>query len=143
MPIQYMIPCTATLTANASAFTEFTAYCTEDPSRGAETMIQRVYPIKIITVLFQSAPTPDVLVRVYKEDASGIIRPLADSLPASLITRLVTVSGQLPYVFSRAGQPAMILVNAMEKLIVKVVNLANVGSSNVTVNFTIVAEKGI
>jgi hypothetical protein len=142
MPIQYVIPCTATLTANASAFTEFTASCTEDASRGAETMIQRVYPIKIITVLFSTTPTPDVIVRIYKEDASGLIRPLSDSLPASLITRLISVSGQLPKVFHIFGEPAIILVNPMEKLIVRVAPLSNVGSSNVPVNFTLVAEKG-
>jgi hypothetical protein len=143
MPIQYMIPCTATLTANASAFTEFVASCTEDPARGAETMIQRVYPIKIITVYFPSAPSPDVTVKLYKEDVTGIIRPLVESLPASILTKLVTVSGQLPYAFSKAGQPAIVLVNPMEKLIVKVVNQSAVGSSAVTVSFTLIAEKGI
>jgi len=143
MPIQYTIQCTATLTANASAFTEFTASCVEDPSRGAESMIQRVYPIRVITVYFPTAPTPDVVVRIYKEDASGLVRPVADSLPASMLAKLVTVSGQLPYAFSKAGQPAIILVNPMEKLIVKVANLSAVGSSNVQVSFTIVAEKGM
>jgi len=34
-------------------------------------------------------------------------------------------------------------VNPMEKLIVKVANLSAVGSSNVQVSFTIVAEKGM
>ena len=143
MPIQYMIQCTATLTANAPAFTEFTASCVEDPARGAETMIQRVYPIKIISVYFPTAPSPDVTVKLYKEDASGLVRPLVESLPASILTKLVSVSGQLPYAFSKSGQPAVVLVNPMEKLTVKVANLGAVGSSNVTVNFTLIAEKGM
>ena len=143
MPIQYMIQCSATLPANASAFTEITASCVEDPARGAESMIQRVYPIKIISVYFPTAPSPDVTVKLYKEDASGLVRPLVESLPASILTKLVSVSGQLPYAFSKSGQPAVVLVNPMEKLTVKVTNLSAVGSSNVTVNFTLIAEKGM
>jgi len=143
MPIQYMIKCTATMKAGSGAFTEFVASCTEDPSRGAETTIQRIYPIKIITVLFPSAPTPDVTVKLYKEDVSGIIRPLVESLPASLLTKLVSVSGQLPYAFSRAGLPAVVLVNPMEKLRVVVTNQDAVGTSDVSVSFTLIAEKGI
>jgi len=143
MPIQYMIPCSATLPANAPAYTETVASCTEDPARGAETTIQRIYPIKIITVYFPTAPSPDVTVKLYKEDASGIIRPLVESLPASILTKLVTVSGQLPYAFSRAGQPAIVLVNPMEKLRVVVVNQSAVGTSAVSVSFTLIAEKGI
>jgi hypothetical protein len=143
MPIQYNILCTATIKAGQPAFSEIPATCVEDPVRGAETQIQRNYPIKLITVLVPTAPRIDFVVRVKKESIDGIIRPVADSVPASLINRLITVSGQLPAVFTRAGKPAIIYIAPMEKLSIFIVNLAPGESSGDTpVSFTIVAEKG-
>jgi hypothetical protein len=81
-------------------------------------------------------------VRVKKESVDGIIKPLADSVPASLINKLMTVSGQLPMVFTRMGRPAIIYVAPMEKLSIFIVNLAAGGSADTTVSFSIVAEKG-
>jgi hypothetical protein len=141
MPIQYNILCTATIRANTQAFTEIPVACVEDPIRGAETQIQRNYPIKIITVLVPTAPRIDFVVRVKKESIDGIIRPLADSIPASLVNRLISVSGQLPAVFTRAGKPAIIYIAPMEKLSIFVVNLAPV-REDTPIEFTIVAEKG-
>jgi hypothetical protein len=142
MPIQYTIPCTATIKAGTPAYSEITANCVEDPVRGAESTILRVYPIKIITVLVPTAPSIDYVVRVKKESVDGIIRPLADSIPASLINKLVTVSGQLPAVFTRMGRPAIIYIAPMEKLSIHIVNLVAGGSADTTVSFSIVAEKG-
>jgi len=141
MPIPYTIVCTATIKANTPAYSEIPVNCVEDPVRGAESSIQRVYPIKIITVLASSAPSIDYVVRVKKESIDGIIRPLADSIPASLINRLVTVSGQLPAVFTKMGRPAIIYVAPMEKLSIYIVNLAS-PSSDTPVSFNIIAEKG-
>jgi hypothetical protein len=142
MTIQYTIQCTATIRANTPAYSEIPVACVEDPTRGAETVIQRIYPIKIITILVPSEPGVDYVVRVKKESIDGIIRPLADSIPARLISRLVTVSGQLPMVFTRYGRPAIIYVAPMEKLSIFVVNLEPARSSDVTVTFNIIAEKG-
>jgi hypothetical protein len=141
MPIQYTWVCTATIKANTPAFSEIPAVCIEDPVRGAESALQRVYPIKIITVLVPSEPSVDYIVRVKKESVDGVIRPLADSIPASLISKLITVSGQLPSAFTRMGKPAIIYVAPMEKLSVFVVNLTS-ERADTTVTFHIIAEKG-
>ena len=141
MPIPYTIVCTATIKANTPAYSEIPVACVEDPVRGAESVIQRVYPIKIVTVLVPSEPPIDYVVRIKKESVDGIIRPLADSIPASLISKLVTVSGQLPATFVRNGRPAIIYIAPMEKLSIYVVNLAS-SKEDVTVAFHVVAEKG-
>jgi len=142
MPIPYTLTCQATIKAGQPAYSEISASCVEDPVRGAETVIQRVYPIKIITVLVPSAPSIDYIVRIKKESVDGIIKPLADSIPASLINKLVTVSGQLPMVFTRNGRPAIIYVAPMEKLSIYIVNLASGESADTTVRFNVIAEKG-
>jgi hypothetical protein len=84
----------------------------------------------------------DYVVRVKKESVDGIIKPLADSIPASVINRLITVSGQLPAVFTRLGRPALIYIAPMEKVSIYVVNLAPGEAADRTVSFNIVAEKG-
>jgi len=142
MPIPYTWTCTATIKAGQTAYSEISATCVEDPVRGGETVIQRVYPIKIITALVPSAPSIDYVVRVKKESVDGIIRPLADSIPASVINKLISVSGQLPAVFTRAGRPAIIYIAPMEKLLIYIVNLAAGGTADTPVSFSIVAEKG-
>jgi hypothetical protein len=142
MPIQYTWTCTATIKAAQPAFSEILASCVEDPADGARTIIQRVYPIKIITALVPADPAIDYVIRVKKESTDGIIRPLADSIPARLINKLISVSGQLPAVFTKAGRPAIIYVAPMEKIYIYIVNLAAGGSADTTVSFTIVAEKG-
>jgi hypothetical protein len=67
---------------------------------------------------------------------------VADSLPATVIKSLISVSGQLPAAFVVGGEKASILVRPMEKVSVWIVNLAAGGSSATTVNFRIIAEKG-
>jgi len=141
MPIQYVIPCTATIRANTPAFTEITATCVEDPVRGAESVIQRVYPIKIITILVSGEPPVDYVVRVKKESVDGTIRQLADSIPASVLYRMITVSGQPPAAFTRLGRPALVRIAPMEKLSIFIVNLATT-SADRTVSFQLLAEKG-
>jgi len=141
MPIPYTIVCSATIKAGTPAYSEIPVNCVEDPVRGAESVIQRVYPIKIITILVPTAPTTDYVVRVKKESIDGIIRPLADSIPASLINKLITVSGQLPAVFTRNGRPALVYVAPMEKLSIYIVNLAS-PSSDANISFHLIAEKG-
>jgi hypothetical protein len=142
MPIQYTIPCTATIRANTPAYSEIPVSCVEDPVRGAETVIQRVYPIKIITVLVPDAPPVDYVVRVKKESVDGIIRPLADSAPASILNKMITISGQPPVAFTRLGRPALVYVAPMERLSLYVVNLAPGRQSDVQVTFQLLAEKG-
>jgi hypothetical protein len=142
MPIQYVWNCSVTLKANTPAYSEIPAQCIEDPSRGAESAIQRVYPIRIITILVPSEPEVDYVIRVKKEGLDGLIRQLSDSIPASQINKLMSVSGQLPAVFYYEGEPAIIEFDPMEKIYINVVNLAQT-SKDVTVSFTVVAEKGV
>jgi hypothetical protein len=140
MPIPYTWSCTALIKAGTPLYTEVNATCIEDPARGAESSIQRVYPILINSVLVSDVPI-DFVVRIKKEGIDGIIRPLADSIPASMISRLISVSGQLPSVFYVEGEPASIYIDSMEKVYINVVNLAT-PDRDTTVRFQIVAEKG-
>jgi hypothetical protein len=142
MPIPYTWTCTATIKANTPAYSEILATCIEDPAQGAQSIIQRVYPIDINTVLVPSAPSIDYVVRIKKEGVDGVIRPLADSIPASLINKLMAVSGQLPSVFYQDGEPATIYIAPMEKIYIYIVNLSAGGTSDTTVSFQVVAEKG-
>jgi hypothetical protein len=142
VPIPYSIKCTAVIKAGKEAFSEIPANCIEDPTRGAEAVIQRVYPIKVISVLVPSAPTIDYIVRFKKEGRDGVIRPLADTPPASQINKMITVSGAPPQVFSVRGKPAILYYASMEKLSVFIVNLATGGASDTTVEFIVLAEKG-
>ena len=142
MTIPYTWTCTATIKAGAPAYSEILASCVEDPAQGAQSIIQRVYPIDINTILVPSQPSVDYVVRIKKEGVDGVIRPLADSIPASLINKLMSVSGQLPMVFYQDGEPAVIYIAPMEKIYVYVVNLAPGGSADTTVSFQIIAEKG-
>jgi hypothetical protein len=144
MPIQYIWTCSATIKAGTKAYTETSVSCVEDPVRGAETSIQRVYPIVIDTVVVPSIPTaaPDFVVRVKKEGVDGIIRPLADSIPASILNKLLSTTGKVPDAFMEFGEPVSIYVAPMEKVYLFVVNLADAGTSDVTVSFNVVAEKG-
>ena len=141
MPIQYTWICSATIPAGATTYSEIQASCVEDPVAGSEKVIQRIYPIQINTILVPTAPSIDYVVRIKKESRDGIIRPLADSLPASLINKLMSVSGQLPAVFTKFGKPAVIYIAPFEKVSVFVVNLASPTSAT-TVSFSIIAEKG-
>jgi len=109
---------------------------------GAESIIQRVYPIKIITVLVPDAPPIDYVVRVKKESVDGIIRPLADSVSASILNKMITVSGQPPVAFTRNGRPAIIYIAPMEKLSLFVVNLRS-PDRDTTLSFQLLAEKGL
>ena len=142
MPIPYTFKCTAIIKAGKEAFSEIPATCVEDPAHGGETVIQRVYPIKIISVLVPSAPSIDYVIRFKKEGRDGVIRPLADTPPASQINKMITVSGAPPQVFSVRGKPALLYYAPMEKLSVFIVNLASGGASDVTVEFIVSAEKG-
>jgi hypothetical protein len=141
MSISYTWTCTAAIRANTPAFAEIPVSCIEDPIRGAEPVIQRIYPIKIITILVPGEPPIDYVIRVKKESVDGIIRPLADSIPASLINKLITVSGQLPAVFTKNGRPAIIYIAPMERVSIYVVNLAP-ATADRTVSFNVIAEKG-
>jgi len=144
MPIQYVWVCSAVLKAGTKAYTETPVSCVEDPVRGAETAIQRVYPIVIDTVVVPSIPSgaPDYIVRVKKEGIDGIIRPLADSVPASILNRLLSATGKVPDAFMQLGEPVSIYVAPMEKVYLFLVNLADAGTSDVTISFQVVAEKG-
>jgi hypothetical protein len=143
MPLQYTWVCQATIKAGAAEYTEFSATCVEDPLKGAEQVIQRNYRIQINTVMVPEAPAIDFVVRIKKEDASGIIMPKADSLPAKLLNKLLSVSGQIPNAFYRRGRPAVIQVLPMEKLYIFVVNLEPGGTADTTVKFQVIAEKGV
>ena len=68
MPIQYVWTCTATIKANTPPYTEIGATCVEDPARGAENAIQRVYPIRIISILVRTdvQADGDYVVRIKK-----------------------------------------------------------------------------
>ena len=142
MPIPYTWTCTATIKAGQAAYSEILANCVEDPAEGAKSIIQRVYPIKLVTVLVPSAPSIDYVVRVKKESVDGIIRPLADSAPASLLNKLISVSGQPPAAFTKNGRPAIIYVAPMEKIYIYIVNLAAGGTADTPISFSIQAEKG-
>jgi hypothetical protein len=141
MPIQYTWTCKADIPANTKAYTEVAVSCVEDPVRGSESVIQRVYPIVIDTVLVPADPTVDFVVRVKKESVDGMVRPVADSIPAKVLYRLITVSGQLPFAFTDRGRPAVIYVAPMEKLSLFVLPLEDVATAT-TVNFAVIAEKG-
>jgi hypothetical protein len=143
MPLQYTWVCEATIPAGKGAYSEIDATCIEDPKKGAETVIQRNYRIQINTVMVPEAPAIDFVVRIKKEDASGIITPKADSLPAKLLNKLLSVSGQIPQAFYRRGRPAVIQVLPMEKVYIQIVNLEPGGTANTTVKFQILAEKGV
>ena len=145
MPIQYVWVCSAVLKAGAKAYTKVPVSCVEDPVRGAETAIQRVYPIMIDTVVVPSIPSgaPDYIVRVEKEGVDGIIRPLADSVPASILNKLLSATGKVPDAFMEYGEPVSIYVAPMEKVYLFVVTLADyTGTTDVTYTFQVVAEKG-
>lgn len=145
MPIQYVWVCSASIPAGAKAYTKVSASCVEDPVRGAETAIQRVYPILIDTVLVPSIPSgaPDYVVRVEKEGVNGIIRPVADSVPASILNKLLSATGKVPDAFVQQGMPVSIYVAPMEKIYLSVVTLADyTGTSPLAVSFQVVAEKG-
>lgn len=143
MPIPYTWICSATIPANTAAYSEIAATCVEDPARGSENAIQRLYKILINTVIpSDTTISIDYVVRIKKEGADGVVRPVADSIPATILKSLVSVSGQLPSAFMVGGERASILVRPMEKVSVWVVNLAASGASETTVNFRIIAEKG-
>jgi hypothetical protein len=141
MPIQYTWTCKADIPANTKAYTEVAVSCVEDPVRGSESVIQRIYPILIDTILVTTAPTVDYVVTIKKESVDGTIRPVATSIPASVLKELISVSGQLPFAFTDRGRPAVIYVAPMEKLSLFVIPLADVATAT-TVNFVVVAEKG-
>jgi hypothetical protein len=144
MPIQYVWTCSAVLKRDTKAYTEVPVSCVEDPVRGAESAIQRIYPIIIDTIVIPSIPTgaPDYVVRVKKEGVNGIIRPLADSVPASILNRLLSTTGKVPDAFMEFGKPVSIYVAPMEKVYLFLVNLSDAGTSDVTISFQVIAEKG-
>jgi len=140
--VQYNWICTASLPANLALYSEVDADCVEDPGRGSEKVIQRVYPIFINTIVIPDTVTVDYVVRVYKEDVSGIRRPVVDSLNAKTIRALMSVSGQVPRAFYSRGQPASIYVAPMERVSLRVMNIET-PSAATTVRFLVVADKGV
>jgi hypothetical protein len=142
MPIPYTWICTADVPAGTEIYKEIGATCIEDPDVGAETVIQRIYRIMINTVVVPETPAIDYVVRIKKEDASGVVTPKSDSLPAKTLNKLLSVSGQIPNAFYRKGKPAVIEVLPMEKVYIYVVILESPTTAQ-TLRFQIVAEKGV